>query len=151
MTSPDNGLPEHAVTAGEPGEANLQTLLDSLAPELMAGNYVFCSIEGSTYGDYAETCPIACFQEPEGLTLVMLQESADYHGLKYSGIYRRITLNVHSSLDAIGLTAAVSARLCAKQISVNMIAACFHDHLFVPSGRAGEALVLLSDMNSRRG
>lgn len=148
MKIPDNASPKRAVTAGEPGEVDLQTLLDSLAPKLMTGNFVFCSIEGATYGDYAELGPIASFQEPEGLTLVMLKESADHCGLNYSSIYRCITLGVHSSLDAIGLTAAVSTRLGAKQISVNMIAACFHDHLFIPADRADEALVLLSGMNS---
>ncbi len=145
MTIPDGGAPgEAGAKAGEPGETDLRNLLDSLSPKLMAGDYVFCSIPASTYGDYAQTAPIASFQEKEGLTLVMRKESADLHGLAYGPTYRCITLDVHSSLDAVGLTATVSARLLEKQISANIIAAYFHDHVFVPSNRAGEALAVLS-------
>jgi len=150
MTIPDRGSTGRAAKAGEPGEADLQTLLDLLSPKLMTGEYVFCSLKTAKYGDYAETAPIASFQEKEGLTLVVRKESADQHGFTYNNTYRCITLGVHSSLDAIGLTATVSARLSEKQISANIIAAYFHDHVFVPSNRAGEALAVLSALRSGR-
>ena len=48
--------------------------------------------------------------------------------------------NVHSSLDAVGLTAAFSAKLTEKNISANVIAAYYHDHIFVPKEKAEQAL-----------
>ena len=60
---------------------------------------------------------------------------------------RMITLRVHSSLSAVGLTAAVSTALSAAGVPCNVVAAFFHDHLFVPSGRAGEAIKILQDLS----
>lgn len=64
-------------------------------------------------------------------------------GLAYPGTFRRVTLSVHSSLDAVGFMAAISTRLAANGIGVNPVAAYFHDHLFIPSARATEAMALL--------
>jgi hypothetical protein len=54
-----------------------------------------------------------------------------------------ITLNVHSSLEAIGLTAAVAGRLALHGISANVVAAYYHDHIFVPTADAERAVVVL--------
>jgi len=142
MTSHDR-VRGSANTDNMTGEKDLQKLLDSLKPELLPDDYVFCSADDAFYGDYAEANPIASFQEREGLTLVMTKESADRYALQYTGLHRCITLGVYSSLDAVGLTAAVATMLSGLQISANVIAACYHDHVFVPSDRADEALALL--------
>ena len=126
------------------GETNLQKLLESLSPELLDGEYVFCTIEGASYGDLKDANPIASFAEPKGLTLVLCKEAAERHGLSYQGVFRCITLRVHSSLEAVGLTAAVSTKLSENGISTNIIAAYFHDHVFVPSDDAEKALGLLT-------
>jgi len=59
-----------------------------------------------------------------------------------------ITLQIHSSLSAVGLTAAVSKILADEGISANIVAAYFHDHVFVPSHRADEALLALQQVGS---
>ena len=62
-----------------------------------------------------------------------------------------ITLDVHSSLEAVGLTAAVSAALAEENISCNVVAAYYHDHLFVPvadAERAMETLMRLTGVNN---
>ena len=115
-----------------------------MSPELIEGDFVFCTIKNAKYGDYSETKPIASFTEAEGLSLVVLKESADKHELPYEGVFRCISLGVHSSLDAVGLTAAVSTKLAAHGISANVIAAYYHDHIFVQEGLAGQAFGLLS-------
>ncbi len=125
------------------GEKELKTLLQTLSPRLHNDLYVFCRIIGGRYGDYAETEPIASFMESEGLTLVIKKNMADELDLPYSGLFRYISLNVHSSLEAVGLTAAVSTRLSEHGISANIIAAYTHDHLFVPADKGDEALRLL--------
>jgi hypothetical protein len=57
-----------------------------------------------------------------------------------------ITLDVHSSLEAVGFIAAISARLTQANIGVNPVSGFFHDHLFVPFGREADALKLLAEM-----
>lgn len=127
------------------GETNLDNLLGSMAPELTAGDYVFCTVKKSKYGDYAETRPVASFAEAEGLTLVLLKEAADGVSLPYDGVFRCITLGVHSSLKAVGLTAAVAGKLASHGIAANVIAAYFHDHIFVQSELADHAISILSE------
>ena len=68
--------------------------------------------------------------------------------LRYQFVSRLITLTVHSSLDAVGFLAAITARLAEACISVNAVSAFHHDHLFVPVHRADEALGLLQRMSS---
>jgi hypothetical protein len=125
------------------GETDLAILLSSMAPELMAGEFVFCTVQSAHYGDYARLAPLACFSEADGLTLVLPQGNADQAGFSYESVFSCITLTVHSSLDAVGLTAAVATTLAQRGISANVIAAYYHDHLLVPSGQAGAAMAAL--------
>ena len=127
------------------GEKSLEKLLGSMSPKLISGEYVFCTIENGRYGDYAEEKPIASFGEEEGLTIVLLKESAEKLGLHFETSFRCITLAVHSSLEAIGLTAAVSAKLSEHRISANVIAGFYHDHVFVPAKDAKKAISVLSE------
>ncbi len=129
------------------GITSLQELLDSLSPQLMDGEYVFCTLQQGVYGDYAEANPIASFREVEGLTLVMLKSAADRLGFSYNETFKCISLGVHSSLEAVGLTAAVSSQLSKQGISANVIAAYFHDHIFVPVHLAETALQTLKELS----
>jgi hypothetical protein len=67
-------------------------------------------------------------------------------GLPPAPVFRRIALGVQSSLEAVGLTAAVAGALARQGISANMVAAFHHDHVFVPADRAEEALACLLDL-----
>ena len=130
------------------GETDLATLLQTLAPELAGAEYVFCTFEGAKYGDHLHLEPIAAMLETEGLTLVVPRTRADAANLPYSTTYRCITLNVHSSLDAVGLTAAFATKLTDKGISANVWAGYFHDHLFVNARDAERALDALRELSS---
>lgn len=68
--------------------------------------------------------------------------------LKFEGSFRQITLTVHSSLEAVGLTAAVSTKLASKGISANVIAAYYHDHIFVQSSKADAGLLALQEFGA---
>lgn len=129
------------------GIENLEKLLNSMSPELIEDEYVFCTVPNGKYGDYQDLFPLASFIEAEGLTLVVTRENADNFGLTYDSVFKCITLTVHSSLEAVGLTAAVSAKLSEHQISANIIAAYYHDHVFIPAGSAEKALGLLSEFS----
>lgn len=132
------------------GETDLAKLLASMSPRLMDGEYVFCSFEDARYGDYTELQPIAAISEAEGLTLVIPKSRADEKKIPYRSVFKRITLNVHSSLDAVGLTAAFSRELTKMGISANVIAGYYHDHIFVPKGHATNALETLVELARRQ-
>ena len=129
------------------GETNLDTLLRSMEPVLQDGVYVFHSSQIS-FAEAAELDPVLIFKEEEGTALILRQEFADEAGLDYTYPARMITLNVHSSLDAVGLLAAITAKLAAGGISVNPVSAHFHDHLFVPEDKAGQTMALLAEFSN---
>ena len=129
------------------GETDLSKMLASLAPDLLEGDFVFCTIQDARYGDFAELLPIASFLEAEGLTLLVAKENADQAGLSYESLFKCITLKVHSSLEAVGLTAAVSSKLAERGISANVIAAYYHDHIFVQAEKADAALSALNEFS----
>lgn len=131
------------------GEKNLEKLLTSLSPKLAEGEFVFVSIKGAAYGDHADLEPIATFAETEGFTLVIPKEKADERSLSYQSIFKCITLKVHSSLDAVGLTAAFSNKLAEHGLSANVIAGYFHDHIFVQAEYADEAVAALIELSQQ--
>jgi hypothetical protein len=111
------------------GEKDLATILKTLRPEHNEGDYVFCNV--SAVPDLSPADIVMLFKEKEGTTLILKKEMADIHRLPYSFVAAWITLSVHSSLEAVGLTAAFSKALAAKSLSCNVVAACYHDHIFV--------------------
>ena len=123
------------------GETNLSTLLATMSPRLHEGEYVFCSINETIQ---INTTDILCsFREREGLTVILQKDIADKYNLDYTFTASWITLAVHSSLEAIGLTAAFSKALAEKGISCNVVSAFYHDHIFVPSQTAAKAMETL--------
>jgi len=121
-------------------------LLRTLRPRLEAGRYVFVCAEDGASTEAAA----AWVREDEGVTLVLHQEDADRRGLAYDLVTARITLRVHSALDAVGLTAAVSGALATEGIACNVVAGYHHDHLFVPADRAQHALRLLQRLSAQQ-
>ncbi|MBM7037069.1 ACT domain-containing protein [Vibrio ulleungensis] len=130
------------------GITELDELLASMQPQLLAEEYVFCTVSGSI-AHYASLNPIATFIETEGLTLVLERQNAEKANLSFDSVFRQITLTVHSSLEAVGLTAAVSSKLASKGISANVIAAYYHDHIFVQSSKADQALSALNEFTKK--
>ena len=128
------------------GETDLNRLLVKMAPELIEGEYVFCSLASACYGDHQELQPLATIKEAKGLTLLVPRKIADEKGLDYESVFRGITLTVHSSLDAVGLTAAVSSKLAEKSISANVISGYYHDHIFVQAEYADQAMAALIEL-----
>lgn len=129
------------------GETDLARMIATMRPTLKPQRYAFISITQGEYGEFAELQPVAMVAEQEGMTLVVPVENAMVHNISFDGVYRCITLSVHSSLEAVGLTAAFSHCLSEQNISANVIAGFYHDHIFVPESdatRAVEALERLS-------
>lgn len=86
------------------------------------------------------------FREAEGTTLITTRNAADAEGIDYQFVSRMITLDVHSSLDAVGFLAFITTRLKTLGISVNPVSGYFHDHLFVPAGSEEEVMKCLQEI-----
>ncbi len=128
------------------GEINLEKLLNEMTPVLSDGIYIFASLERPSQELLSSLEPIGTFKENEGLTVILLKTKADEHGIEYEGLFKCITLNVHSSLDAIGLTAAVSSKLATDNISANIMAGFYHDHIFIAAKDGERALLSLKEL-----
>ncbi|MFC4817156.1 MULTISPECIES: ACT domain-containing protein [unclassified Flavobacterium] len=124
------------------GEKNLATLLKTMKPQLNNGEYVFCTVKNDTLVNFSEI--LFHFKEEEGITIVLKKHIADQLSLNYSYIASWITLTVHSSLEAVGLTAAFSNALAKENISCNVVAAFYHDHIFVDKKDATKAMEILN-------
>ena len=123
------------------GEKDLQILLKSMKPEHNSGEYVFCKVEKLGNLNLHEIEMF--FKEKEAITLILKKEIAEKLNLEYSMIMSWITLAVHSSLEAVGLTAAFSKALSDKGISCNVVAAFYHDHIFVSKKDTEKAMQIL--------
>ena len=133
------------------GESNLPRLLASLEPTLVEGEFVFATVEAGRRAALSGLTPVCEFTEREGISLILPRGQAEAAGLDFIYPCRQITLSVHSNLAAVGMLAAVTTRLAAHGISVNAQSAYFHDHLFVSSDRANEAVSVLQQLASERG
>jgi uncharacterized protein len=128
------------------GEKDLNKLLKAMRPIHNVGNYVFCTVDTLTADLINEA--ILIFKEQEGKTLIIKKEIADELGLKYSFIASWITLTVHSSLEAVGFTAAYSEALTRNGISCNVVSAVYHDHIFVHREDTVKALDILYGLST---
>jgi hypothetical protein len=119
------------------GERDLAAILTALQPSLAPARYSFGrSDSASLAGD-----EFALIREDEGLTAIRADAS---------GAWARLSLGAHSSLEAVGLTAIVAAKLAEAGISANVVAGLFHDHIFVPWERRDDALAALLGLALRR-
>jgi len=131
------------------GITDLDSLLASMAPTLVPGQFAFVSVYGS--GDLDALDPICVFREAEATSVICSSALAERAGLKTEGVYRQITLQVHSSLGAVGFIAAVASALAAAGIPCNAVSAYYHDHIFVPEEKVVRAMeVLLSLARTKR-
>ena len=137
------------VTPGSWGERTLERLLATMSPVLDESSWTFCPAPPAGFA--AGLQPLMVFHEAEGTTLIVEAEAARRAGLTPAWLGRRITLTVHSDLQAVGFLAAVSAALTRAGISCNAVAALRHDHLFVAPEDAERALVVLRELESRAG
>ena len=128
------------------GEKDLNKILNSLQPSLNEGDYVFCTIPAGDLKVSVEDI-IGSFREREGMTVVVSKDVADRLGFRYDLVLSWITLNIHSSLEATGLTAAFSTALSKENISCNVIAAYYHDHIFVSKKDSSAALRILQGLS----
>lgn len=128
------------------GVTDLEELIRSMRPEARDGEFVIASVPAlHVVGLPAE----AIIHEDEGPTVVLRREDADRFEIAYYFVAAWITLTVHSSLAAVGLTAAFSTALADAGISCNVLAGFHHDHLLVPADRRDDALEVLAALTEQ--
>ena len=127
------------------GITDLNTLIASMAPELDSETFVFASVLHPTAKMYS--LAKGMFVEKEGVTLILQETIAHELEIKADGPYACITLNVHSSLEAVGLTAAFAKALATANISANVVAGYYHDHIFVAKRDAQDAMNVLKALS----
>ena len=131
------------------GVTDLEQLLATLEPQVRDGEYVYATAPDSSSDSSAALGAEAVIHEAEGSAMVLRREVADEAGLTYDVVLCWITLTVHSSLEAVGLTAAFSAALGDAGISCNVLAGLYHDHVLVPVGRCNDAVTVLRELSGR--
>ena len=129
------------------GIIEIDVLLKEMKPVLDRTDYVFSTKKCFQIDEEIIALnPISTFLESEGMTVVVSKIKAEKHKLSYDTIFNKITLEVHSSLEAVGLTAAISTALASRNISANVVAGYYHDHIFIPKDRADLALEILEGL-----
>jgi hypothetical protein len=123
---------------------DLNELIRTMQPTLREGAYVFCTVQDVS-GIDAQAI-IGLFKEREGITIILPKQKADELLLQYDYVAAWITLEVHSSLAAVGLTAAFATVLAKAGISCNVVAGFYHDHLFVAQQDAAAAMAALKKL-----
>ncbi|MDH5821810.1 ACT domain-containing protein [Luteimonas sp. RD2P54] len=128
------------------GSTDLAAMLAGLRVHARPGEYVFATGVDPALAGACE----ASVREEEGLCCVLRREHADALGLAYAFVAAWLTLEVHSALDSVGLTAAVAETLAVHGIACNVLAGFYHDHLLVPAARRDDALAALTALAVER-
>jgi hypothetical protein len=102
------------------------------------GTFVYVSRSSAVTG------AVATIDETEGVTSVVERAVAERLGLTWSFEAAWLTVEAQTSLEAIGITAALATALAEVNIPCNVLAGFHHDHLLVPIEQADAAIAALS-------
>jgi len=122
-------------------------MIAGMTPTLLEGVFVFATIPDPKNAAYVADA-VATVKEAEGLSLILPIEIAHAHNIPIVFEMQCITLNVYSSLEGVGLTAAVAQSLADEDIACNMVAGYHHDHAFVPASDADRAMAVLKALQA---
>jgi hypothetical protein len=131
------------------GETDIKTLVREMTPILNPGEYIFTTTKDISTIEWTDI--IGSFKEQEGTTLIMERNKADALGLPYEYIASWISLMVHSSLAAVGLIAIISTALAKHNISCNVVAGFYHDHIFVDQKHSAKTIEALNQLSKDSG
>ncbi|KAM3519025.1 hypothetical protein NHJ13051_007780 [Beauveria bassiana] len=133
----------------DPGEKSLDKLLATLTCVLHPETYVFTTLDKTASLPPLDQVQLL-FRESESITTIVSKKYAEENEMDYFFPSRMITLNVTSSLEAVGFMAVIATRLATLEMGVNPVSGFYHDHLFVPEDRAAEAVEELSKLAEER-
>jgi hypothetical protein len=123
-------------------------MISGMTPELQVGSFTFVTTNDPALVASLSGKAVSIFKEAEGVSMIIPAGSAEKSKLNVDHPMRCITLNVFSSLEGVGLTAAVATALGDHGIPCNMVAAFHHDHVFVPSEMCDQAMEVLISLQN---
>ncbi|EEU35918.1 uncharacterized protein NECHADRAFT_85288 [Fusarium vanettenii 77-13-4] len=130
-----------------PGELSLSKLLATLTTKLHPKIYVFAVIKDeSKLPPFSEVDMLFREADSEGVTVIASRQYAEAQGIEYFFPCRKMTLDVTSSLEAVGFIAVVATRLAAGGMGVNPVSGFYHDHLYVPDGKEEDAVRIIAEL-----
>ncbi len=127
-----------------PGQMDLSEVLHTLQVSCDEVRYGFASVTEAAISRSEQV--LGTFREDEGLTVIATQEYFEREGIAHQGPFARLTIEVYTSLELVGLTALLAAELAEREIPANVIAAYFHDHIFVPYDVRAKALEAIMEL-----
>jgi len=92
----------------------------NMSPKLDPSVYVFCTLEAELAQAHAKSA-LMVFKESEGVSLIVTEDYAKNSKLDYEFPCCRITLEVHSALEAVGFLAAIVPALAKQGMGVNPV------------------------------
>lgn len=128
------------------GVTDLQQALKSLKVICDSVEYGFASIEDEARISRDDV--LATFHENGRLAIIAPKEYLDNEGIGYEGPFAKLTIDIHTSLDLVGLTAVLATKLAEHDISANVVAAFYHDHVFVQYKLRQKAIELLEGLKN---
>lgn len=124
------------------GNSNLREVLSNMQVSCDNVEYGFATTSSTDNISVAEV--LGTFQESEGLTILASKKYLEGKGLNYEGPFAKLTVEVHTSLELVGLTAVLATKLAENGISANVYAAFYHDHIFVQYNARNKAITALT-------
>jgi hypothetical protein len=121
------------------GEKHLATIVAALHVRRRPGTFVYVTLPAPNAIEAA-----AMIEEEEGTTFVVEREVAERAGVPWSFAAAWLTVEVHTALEGVGLTAWLARTLAGASIPCNVLAGFHHDHLLVPVDRADEAIAAIA-------
>ena len=119
---------------------DLRALLMGMEPKLGQRAWVFAPHSEDAM---IPATAFAVVREDEGPCAIIPAEA----GPKDAVPFARITLQVNSDLEAVGLTSAVATALASSGVACNIIAGLHHDLLLVPWERREDAMKTLEKVS----
>lgn len=124
------------------GQTNLQKVLASMQLGCDDTEYGFATLSDGT--DILVNDVLGTFYEAEGLTVIANIDYLKSKQYEFEGPFAKLTVEVHTSLELVGLTAVLATKLAEAEISANVVAAYFHDHVFVQYDLRSKAMDALN-------
>lgn len=126
------------------GQTNLSEVLKSLKVSCDNVEYGYASVKDKQIN--FDNLILGTFKENEGLTIIAPKEYFETNDIQCEGPYAKLTIEVYTSLELVGLTAVVAKKLAENQISANVVAGYFHDHIFVQYGLRQKAIEAIDNL-----
>lgn len=131
------------------GQTNLSEVLKSIRISCDDIEYSFASTGKKNL--LTDDGILGTFKEAEGLTVIATSEYFQKNNIKSEGVYAKLTVEIHTSLELVGLTAILASELAKNQISANVVAAYYHDHIFVKFSLRQKAIKAIESLKNSQG